>query len=173
LVSLSFSYANNQRKGVNLRYVYLTKEGLEKLKKELHELKYKIRPQISQKVATAREHGDLKENAEYHAAREELAMVESRVQELESKLSRAQVISEDEVGTDSVSILNTVKLLDLKKKREISYTLVSAEEADFRQNKISVISPVGKALLGKKVGDEVEIQVPAGILKYKILSIEI
>ncbi|HHE54528.1 MAG TPA: transcription elongation factor GreA, partial [Caldithrix abyssi] len=95
------------------------------------------------------------------------------VQELESKLSRAQVISEDEVGTDSVSILNTVKLLDLKKNREISYTLVSAEEADFRQNKISVISPVGKALLGKKVGDEVEIQVPAGILKYKILSIEI
>lgn len=156
-----------------MSYVYLTKEGLEKLKKELHELKYKIRPQISKKVATAREHGDLKENAEYHAAREELAMVESKVKELESKISRAQVISEDEIGTESVSILNTVTLLDLKRDKEITYTLVSAEEADFRQNKISVTSPVGKALLGKKVGDEVEIQVPAGILKYKILNIEI
>ncbi len=156
-----------------MSYVYLTKEGLEKLKKELHELKYKIRPQISQKVATAREHGDLKENAEYHAAREELAMVESRVQELESKISRAQVISEDEIGTETVSILNTVTIEDLKRNKQLKYTLVSAEEADFKQNKISVSSPVGKALLGKKVGDVVEIQVPAGILKYKILAIEI
>ncbi len=156
-----------------MSYVYLTKEGLEKLKKELHELKYKIRPQISQKVATAREHGDLKENAEYHAAREELAMVESRVQELESKISRAQVISEDEIGTETVSILNTVTIEDLKRNKQLKYTLVSAEEADFKQNKISVTSPVGKALLGKKVGDVVEIQVPAGILKYKILAIEI
>jgi transcription elongation factor GreA len=154
-------------------YVYLTKEGLEKLKNELHELKYKIRPQISQKVATAREHGDLKENAEYHAAREELAMVESRVQELEDKLARAMVISEDEINTDTVSILNTVTIEDLNKGRTLKYTLVSAEEADFKQGKISITSPVGKALLGKKVDEIVEINVPAGILKYKILKIEI
>ncbi len=156
-----------------MAYVYLTKEGLEKLKNELHELKYKIRPQISQKVATAREHGDLKENAEYHAAREELAMVESRVQELEDKLARAMVISEDEINTDTVSILNTVTIEDLNKGRTLKYTLVSAEEADFKQGKISITSPVGKALLGKKVDEIVEINVPAGILKYKILKIEI
>ncbi len=156
-----------------MAYVYLTKEGLEKLKNELHELKYKIRPQISQKVATAREHGDLKENAEYHAAREELAMVESRVQELEDKLARAMVISEDEINTETVSILNTVTIEDLNKGRTLKYTLVSAEEADFKQGKISITSPVGKALLGKKVDEIVEINVPAGILKYKILKIEI
>ncbi|NOX90623.1 MAG: transcription elongation factor GreA [Calditrichaeota bacterium] len=154
-------------------YVYLTKEGLEKLKKDLHELKYKIRPQISQKVATAREHGDLKENAEYHAAREELSMVESKVHELESKIARARVISNDEIGTDTVSILNTVTLEDLNRGKKLSYTLVSVEEADFKQNKISITSPVGRALLGRKVGEVVEIQVPAGMLKYKILSIEI
>ncbi len=154
-------------------YVYLTKEGLEKLKKDLHELKYKIRPQISQKVATAREHGDLKENAEYHAAREELSMVESKVHELESKIARARVINNDEIGTDTVSILNTVTLEDLNRGKKLSYTLVSVEEADFKQNKISITSPVGRALLGRKVGEVVEIQVPAGMLKYKILSIEI
>lgn len=154
-------------------YVYLTKEGLEKLKKELHDLKYKIRPQISQKVATAREHGDLKENAEYHAAREELSMVETRVQELEDKIARAMLISEDEINTETVSILNRVTIEDLNKGRKLTYTLVSAEEADFKQNKISIASPVGKALLGKKVNDVVEVNVPAGTLKYKILSIEI
>ena len=154
-------------------YVYLTKEGLEKLKSELHKLKYKIRPNISQKVATAREHGDLKENAEYHAAREELSMVESRVQELEDKIARAMVISEDEINVDTVSILNRVTIEDLNKGRKLTYTLVSAEEADFKQNKISVASPVGKALLGKRVGEEVDVHVPAGILRYKILSIEI
>jgi len=156
-----------------VNYVYLTKEGLKKLKDELHELKYKVRPKISQKVATAREHGDLKENAEYHAAREELSMVETRVQELEDKIARAMIISEDEINVDTVSILNKVTIEDLNKGRKLSYILVSEEEADFKQNKISITSPVGKALLGKKVGEEVEVHVPAGTLRYKILSIEI
>lgn len=155
-----------------LEFVYLTQEGFDNLKKDLHELKYTKRPAISQKVATARDHGDLKENAEYHAAREELSFVETKILQLQDRLARARVINEDDVSTDEVSILNTVKVKDLKRNKEYNYTLVSAEEADIKQDKISLSSPVGKGLLGKKVGDVTEIQVPAGLLKYEILSIE-
>lgn len=155
-----------------MEYVYLTEQGMEQLKSELHDLKFVKRPKISQKVATAREHGDLKENAEYHAAREELSMVETKIQQLQDRLSRARIISPDDIDTDDVSILNTVKVIDMKRNKEYSYTLVSAEEADFKQNKISITSPVGKGLLGKKVGEVAEIQVPAGMLRYKIISIE-
>ena len=156
-----------------MEYVYLTEEGLQKLKDELHELKYTIRPQISQKVATARDHGDLKENAEYHAAREELSMVETKIQQLQDRIARARIISEDEINTDEVSILNTVKVKDLRNDKEYEYTLVSAEEANIKENKISVTSPVGKGLLGRKVGEIAEIQVPAGLLRYEILEIRI
>jgi len=156
-----------------VEYVYLTEEGLQNLKDELHELKYKVRPQISQKVATARDHGDLKENAEYHAAREELSMVETKIQQLQDRLARARIISEDEINTDEVSILNTVKVKDLRNDKEYEYTLVSAEEANIKENKIAVTSPVGKGLLGRKVGEVAEIQVPAGLLRYEILEIRI
>jgi len=156
-----------------VEYVYLTEEGLKKLKDELHELKYKIRPQISQKVATARDHGDLKENAEYHAAREELSMVETKIQQLQDRVARARIISEDEINTDEVSILNTVKVKDLRNGKEYEYILVSAEEANIKENKISVSSPVGRGLLGRKVGEVAEIQVPAGLLRYEILEIRI
>ncbi len=156
-----------------MEYVYLTEEGLQKLKDELHELKYKIRPQISQKVATARDHGDLKENAEYHAAREELSMTETKIQQLQDRIARARIISEDEINTDEVSILNAVKVKDLRNGKEYEYILVSAEEANIKENKISVTSPVGRGLLGKKVGDVAEIQVPAGLLRYEILEISI
>ena len=156
-----------------MEYVYLTEEGLQNLKDELHELKYKVRPQISQKVATARDHGDLKENAEYHAAREELSMVETKIQQLQDRLARARIISEDEINTDEVSILNTVKVKDLRNDKEYEYTLVSAEEANIKENKIAVTSPVGKGLLGRKVGEVAEIQVPAGLLRYEILEIRI
>jgi transcription elongation factor GreA len=158
-------------KGVNLEYVYLTENGLKKLKEEFHELKYKTRPAISQKVATARELGDLKENAEYHAAREELSLAESKIQQLQDRIARARIIDENDRDTDQASILTTVKVLDLKRKKEYDYTLVSGDEADIKQNKISISSPVGKGLLGKKVGEIAEIQVPAGILQYKIISI--
>jgi len=154
-----------------LEYVYLTKQGLKKLKDELHELKYKKRPSISAKVASAREQGDLKENAEYHAAREELSMVETKVQQLQDRIARARVIEADEVDNEEISILNTVRLRDLKRNKELIYMLVSAEEADIKEKKISISSPVGKGLLGKKVGDIAEIQVPAGLLRYKILDI--
>jgi transcription elongation factor GreA len=149
----------------------MTAEGYEKIKAELHELKYRKRPEISQKVATAREHGDLKENAEYHAAREELSLVESKIQQMQDRVSRARVINEDELPSDKVYILSTVQLKNLTRKGEVEYTVVSAAEADFAQNKISVESPIGKALLGKSVGEQVEVQVPAGLLKFEILKI--
>ncbi len=155
-----------------MEYVYLTAEGLEKLKNTLHELKYVKRPEISQKVATARDHGDLKENAEYHAAREELSLIETKIQDMQDRLARARLIDASEINTEEVSILNTVKVKDLKRGKEYRYILVSAEEADIKQDKISIASPVGKGLLGKKVGDVAEIQVPAGLLRYEILSIE-
>jgi transcription elongation factor GreA len=156
-----------------VEFVYLTQDGLEKIKNELHNLKYKKRPEVSQKVATARDHGDLKENAEYHAAREELSFLETKIQQLQDRVARARVISEEDISVDEVSILNTVKVKDLKRNKEYTYTLVSADEADIKQDKISISSPVGKGLLGKKVGEIAEINVPAGILKYEILSIEV
>jgi len=155
-----------------LEYVYLTQEGLTKLQDDLHELKYKKRPAVSQKVATARDHGDLKENAEYHAAREELSFLETKIQQMQDRVARARVIDEDDISTDEVSILNTVKVKDLKRNKEYKYTLVSAEEADIKVDKISIASPVGRGLLSKRVGDTAEISVPAGILRYQILSIE-
>lgn len=155
-----------------MEYVYISKEGLEKLKQELHELKYKTRPAISQKVASAREQGDLKENAEYHAAREELSLTETKVQQLQDRIARARIVEEDEIGKDEISILNKVRLQDLKREKEIVYTLVSEDEADIKEKKISIASPVAKGLLGKKVGDVAEIQVPAGLLRYKVLAIE-
>ena len=153
-------------------FVYLTKDGLSKLKEELNELKYKTRPAISQKVATARDHGDLKENAEYHAAREELSLVETKIQSMQDRIARARIISEDDIQTDHVAILTTVTVEDQKTKKKYDYSLVSEDEADFKQNKISISSPVGKGLLGKKVDEIAEIPVPAGMLQYKILSIK-
>ncbi len=154
-----------------LTYEYFTEKGLKKAKDELHNLKFKKRPIISQKVATAREHGDLKENAEYHAAREELSYIETKIQELQSRLSRARIISEEDISTDRVYILTTVKLKDLKFDETLEYSLVSTSEADFKSNKISVESPIGKALIGKSIGDTVEVHAPAGIIKYEILDI--
>ena len=156
-----------------MNFVYLTQEGLDNLKAELDNLKYNVRPKISEKVATARDHGDLKENAEYHAAREELSLCETKIQQLQDRLARAQVIDQSEINTEEVSILNTVEVEDQKRKKIYKYTLVAEEEADIKQDKISITSPVGKGLLGKKVGEIAEIRVPAGILQYKILSISV
>jgi transcription elongation factor GreA len=154
-----------------LEYVYLTKEGLDKLKKKLHDLKFNKRPIISQKIATARDLGDLKENAEYHAAREELSLLETKLHQLQDRVARARIIDESDVSIDHVSILTSVNVQDLKRNKEYEYILVSAEESDIKKNKISIASPVGKGLLGKKVGEIAEIEAPSGILRYKILSI--
>lgn len=155
-----------------MQYEYMSKESLEKLKEELQNKKFRQRPIVSQKVATAREHGDLKENAEYHAAREELSMLETKIMQLEDRISRTRIIKEDELPNDKVYILKTVVLKDLKFNDILEYTLVSAAEANFEENKISSVSPIGKALLGKAVGDQVEVQAPAGVLKYEILEIK-
>ena len=155
-----------------MQYEYMTKESLQKLMDDFKDKKFNKRPIISQKVATAREHGDLKENAEYHAAREELSMLETKIIQLEDRISRTRIIDENDLPNDKVYILKTVVLKDLKFKDTLEYTLVSEAEANFEENKISSTSPIGRALLGKKIGDQVDVQAPAGVLKYKILEIK-
>lgn len=155
-----------------MQYEYMSENTLQKLKDELKENKFKKRPVISQKVAAAREHGDLKENAEYHAAREELSMMETRIQQLQDRISRARILKENEIPNDKVYILKTAVLKDLKFEDTLEYTIVSPAEANFAENKISSTSPIGRALLGKSVGDQIEVKAPAGILKYEILEIK-
>lgn len=150
----------------------LTREAFEKLREELHELKTRKRTEIAAAIAEAREKGDLSENAEYKAAREAQRMLEARIAELEAMLAESQVLDLSQIDTSRVNISARVKVRDLQKKKEYSYTIVPAPEADFRQGKISVESPIGKALLGKKVGDKVSVKVPAGELHLEILDIQ-
>ncbi|MCB0259551.1 MAG: transcription elongation factor GreA [Calditrichaeota bacterium] len=154
-----------------MSYFYISREALDKMKAELHELKSEKRPEISRLISEARDFGDLKENAEYHAAKEKMALLEDKITQLEEKIRRARVIDPKQISGEHVSLYTTVVMKDLKRNQEVSYTLVSQEESDFRHFKISVVSPVGKALLGKKVGEVVDIKVPAGLLKYEILDI--
>jgi len=151
---------------------YISKDGLDKLKQELEELKSVKRPALSKKIAEAREFGDLKENAEYHAAREALSLLEVKISQLEETIRRARVIDPKTISNNHVALYTTVLLKDLNRDTEVKYTLVSQEESNFQEAKISVISPVGKALLGKKIGETVEINVPAGTMKYEVLDIE-
>jgi transcription elongation factor GreA len=151
--------------------VYLTRERLRELENELRELKVQGRAEIAQKIAEARGYGDLSENAEYDAAKEAQQHHELRIAKLEETLSRAQIIDSTDLPNDKVYILSLVKLKDLKTGEEQEYRLVSPEEADFEKNKISVTSPFGKGLMGKTKGEVVEIKVPAGVLRYKILEI--
>ncbi len=152
--------------------VYLTKEGYNRLKDELSRLKGDVRTEVLEKIAEARAHGDLSENAEYEAAREEQRQLEGRIGELEDKLTRATILDPKQIKTDRVYILTSVKLKNLMAEDEIiEYTLVSSEEADTDQGKISVRSPVGRGLLGKAVGEKVLIPVPKGELHYEILEI--
>lgn len=151
--------------------VYLTRERLVELEKELHELKTRGRKRMASAIAEARGHGDLSENAEYDAAKEEQQHLELRIQKLEIILSRAKLIEAKDLPNDKVYILSRVKVKDLKTKDSFEYLLVSPEEANYENNKISVTSPIGKALLGKKKGDELSITVPAGILQYQIVDI--
>jgi transcription elongation factor GreA len=155
-----------------LKFEYVTQPVLQKMKDELHEYKFKKRPQLSKKVATAREQGDLKENAEYHAAREELSLLETKIKQLEDRIGRARVIKQEDIPDDAVYILTTVVLKDLDRHEKIEYKLVSAAEVNISENKISVASPVGRALIGKKKGQKVTVDVPAGKLNYEIIEIK-
>jgi len=152
--------------------IILSQDGYEKMKKELKHFKTVKRKEVIEAIKTARAHGDLRENAEYDAAKEEQGFVESRIQELEYKLISARIIDESQMSTDQVFIGAFVTMYDEEFEEEIKYAIVSPDEADLKNNKISVASAVGKALLGKKVGDIVDAKVPAGIVKYKILKIE-
>ena len=151
--------------------IYLTQQGYETMMKELEHLKKTKRRQIATEIGRARELGDLSENAEYHAAKEQQAHIEKRIKELEITLSNATIIDNTEVASDEVAIGAKVTLKDASSGEEVVYHLVSAEEADISENKISVTSPVGASLLGHKAGETVEIKVPAGTIKYKVLKI--
>lgn len=151
--------------------VYLTQGGYQKLFEELELLKTVKRRQISKAIGEARDHGDIGENAEYDAAKEAQALNEQRIAELEGKLSRVRIIDDINIPKDEVLIGATVKLKDLNSAEELEYALVSELEADYSQGKISVASPVGSSLLGHKENEVVEIKIPAGLLRYKILKI--
>jgi len=151
--------------------VYLTREGYEKLREELEYLKGTRRRELSKAIEKARSHGDISENAEYDAAKEAQGLNEKRIAELEGKLSHTRMIDGENIPKDEARVGATVKLKDLNTGEEIAYILVSEAEADFSENKISITSLVGKALLGRKEKDEVQIKIPAGILKYKVVKI--
>jgi transcription elongation factor GreA len=145
----------------------------DKLQEELKVLKTVRRPQVAKNLEEARAHGDLKENAEYDAAKQEQALLEARIRELEDKLSRARLLEDENITGEHVSIGCVVTVKDLKTKENEIYRIVGEEEADFSQNKISIRTPIAKGMMGKKIGEKVDIQVPAGLLKYEILKIEV
>lgn len=150
---------------------YLTQEGLDKLRKELDHLKRVERPAISQQIAEARDKGDLSENAEYDAAKEAQGLLELKISKLEATLSDAVLIDESKLDTDKVLILSKVKLKNQANGMEFEYTIVPENEADLKAKKISVESPIGKGLLGKKQGEIAEIQIPNGIVRFEVLAI--
>ncbi len=149
----------------------LTRTGYDRLSKELEQMKTVKRRMLSRAIGEARAHGDISENAEYDAAKEAQGLNEKRIAELENMLAFSQIIDEENMPTDEILVGASVKLQDIKSGRELTYMLVAEEEADYAQGKISVSSPVGSGLLNHKEGDAVEIKVPAGVLKYKVLKI--
>lgn len=151
----------------------MTLNGAEALKDELNRLKTQDRPKVIEAIATAREHGDLKENAEYHAAREQQSFIEGRIQELEAKISNAQIIDVAKIKNEGKVIFGTtVQLCNVDTDEEITYQIVGEDEADLKQNKISYSSPIGRALIGKMLDDTVEVKTPGGIVEYEITSVD-
>ena len=152
---------------------YYTKEGLQRLKDELNELKTKGRADIAKQIAEARDKGDLSENAEYDAAKDAQGHLEAKIAMLEQAVGNAREIDESNIDTSKVSVLSKVKIKNLKMGATFTYTLVAEEEADLKANKISVKSPIGKGLLGKKVGEKADIVTPGGPMSFEILDIGI
>lgn len=150
---------------------YYTKEGLQKLKDELSHLKTKGRSDMAKQIAEARDKGDLSENAEYDAAKDAQGLLELKISKLEAVVGNAREIDESTIDTSQVSILSTVKIKNKKNKMEVTYQLVAEEEADLKNGKISIQSPIGKGLLGKKKGEHAMIKVPAGDIEFEILDI--
>lgn len=150
---------------------YYTEEGLKKLKDELAQLEQIERPRVSQEIADARDKGDLSENAEYHAAKEEQSLLETKIAKLKNVVANARIIDESQLDTSKILIHSIVKLKNTANGMEFTYTLVADSESDVRNGKLSVSSPIGKGLLGKKVNEIAEIKVPNGIMKFEILEI--
>ena len=153
--------------------VYLTEAGLQKLKDELDHLRSVERPAISAAIAEARDKGDLSENAEYDAAKEAQGMLEMRIAKLEDTVANARVIDESRIDTNTVQILNRVKMKNMTTGKIVEYTLVSENEANLKEGKLAIGTPIAKALLGKKKGEEVDVKVPSGMLRLEILDISI
>jgi transcription elongation factor GreA len=151
--------------------IYLSKEGRMKMEEEMRSLKFEQRPKIVAEIKRTMELGDLSENAEYHAAKEAQKHLERRIAELEEKISRVQSFDSDKIPSDKVYLFAKVTVKDLKDGEEILYTIAPAEEADVDNDVISVKSPIGAALLGKAVGDKIEVTVPAGVIRYEVISI--
>lgn len=151
--------------------VYLTKEKYREIEAELNDLKTRGRREIAQKIADARSHGDLSENADYDAAKDEQGLLELKISKLSKTISSAQIIDPSEFPNDKIYILSKVKLKNLKTNAIFEYQLVSAEEANFETNKIGIDSPLGKAMMGKVVGNQIELNVPAGKIEYEVIEI--
>jgi len=152
---------------------YVTEEGLKRLKEELKHLKSVERPSISAQIAEARDKGDLSENAEYDAAKEAQGLLELKISKLEHTIVNSRVLDESKIDTSSVQILNKVKLKNVKTGMEMEYTIVSESEANLKEKKISISTPIAAGLLGKKVGDVVTIKIPSGVMELEILNISI
>lgn len=152
---------------------YITEEGLKKLREELVQLESIERPRISKQIAEARDKGDLSENAEYDAAKEAQGMLEMKIAKLKDTIANSRIIDESKLDVEKVQLLNKVKLKNLKNNAVMTYMLVSESEANLKEGKISVTTPIAKGLLGKRVGDKVEIQVPSGMVPFEILEISL
>lgn len=152
---------------------YVTEEGMRKLKEELDQLVNVERPKISQQIAEARDKGDLSENAEYDAAKDAQGMLEMKISKLKETLANSRIVDESKLQNSSVQLLNKVKIRNKKNNTEMTYTLVSDSEADLKQGKISINTPIAKGLIGKKVGDSVEITVPSGTIPFEIVEISL
>ncbi len=152
---------------------YLTPEGYQKLKSELENLKTRGREEVAKAIAEARDKGDLSENAEYDAAKDAQGYLEMKINEKEKVLANARIIDKSQLDASSVTILSTVKIKNKRNNKEVSYTLVAESEANLKEKKISVTSPIGKGLLGKKVGEIAQVATPAGNIDFEIMNIEI
>lgn len=156
-----------------MKTTYMTEEGYRKLKEEVAHLESVERPKISRQIGEARDKGDLSENAEYDAAKEAQGMLEAKISQLKTILISARLIDESSIGTDTVKIMNRVTMKNLKTQKLMTYMLVSETEADFKQGKIAVDTPIAQGLMGKKVGDIADIQIPSGVLSVEIIEISI
>lgn len=152
---------------------YMTKEGYNKILEEINHLESEMRPAITKQIAEARDKGDLSENAEYDAAKEAQGQLEAKIAQLKGLLSNARLIDESQISTDNVQIMNKVTIRNLKNNQTMAYMLVAESEADLKQGKISINTPIAKGLLGKKIGDVAEIQVPNGMMTFEIIDISL